>query len=141
MVKIRWKKILLWTGGIISLLIIVLAVHIYMVTRPKAPDAKTIAMARIDLKQNINDKDAGTISNWLYQQPGVNHVLCNKESKIVVFTFHPVQMSGNAIVEKFKSDLKYKAERFMPTKEQMQSGCPVASASGFFGYVKSIFKI
>ena len=54
MSNIKLKKILITTVSAVLLLIITLAVHIYMVSRPKAPDAFTMAMARIDIKQPIN---------------------------------------------------------------------------------------
>jgi len=58
-------------------LVLVLAVHIYWVTRPKAPDANTKIMARIDIKQPITQADADKITTWLYQQKGIDHVLVN----------------------------------------------------------------
>ncbi|MFP5043049.1 hypothetical protein [Parasediminibacterium sp. JCM 36343] len=124
-----FKKVLMGVGITLLLGIVVLSIHIYMVTRPKAPDASTIAMARIDFKQGVTQEDAAKITTWLYQQKGIDHVLCNPDSKIAVFTFHPISTSADAIVAHFKSSLPYKAERFMPTKEQMQSGCPVAATS------------
>ena len=38
-------------------LVNVLAAHIYIVTRPKAPDANTVVIARIDFKPAINRDD------------------------------------------------------------------------------------
>lgn len=60
--NMKIKKILITTASVILLLIVTLAVHIYIVTRPKAPDAFTIAMARIDIKQPINQEDVNIIS-------------------------------------------------------------------------------
>jgi len=86
-------------------------------------------MARIDIKQSIDQSDSTKITQWLYGQPGVDHVLCNPQSAIVVFTFHPVATSADKIVQGFKSSLPYNAVRFLPSKEEMQSGCPIASNS------------
>ena len=126
------KKILFYSISIFLLLTIVLAVHIYMVTRPKAPDAYTLAMARIDLKQPINAEDASKIGAWLHQQKGVDQVLVNPQTDIVIFSFYPVQTNANQIVHNFKTALPYKAERFVPTEAEMQSGCPVASTSASY---------
>lgn len=123
------KKILLYSLSIFLLLMVVLSVHIYMVTRPKAPDAYTIAMARIDIKQPINTADANYIGAWLHQQKGIDQVLVNPETDIVVFSFYPVQTTADQIVHNFKAALPYKAERFVPTAAVLQSGCPVASNS------------
>jgi len=119
----------MWTLGVFVFLLVVLCVHIYIVTRPKVPDAHTLTMARIDIKQPIDQGDSTKITQWLYTQPGVDHVYCNPSSAIVVFTFHPVTTSANLIVDQFKSNLPYKAVRFIPSKEDLQGGCPVASNS------------
>jgi len=123
------KKFILITISALLFLVSVLAIHIYWINRPKAADANTIAMARIDIKQPIDQEDAAIISNWLYQQKAVDHVLVNPKTSIVVFTFYPLASNADKIISHFKSALPYKAERFMPTEKQMQSGCPVARTS------------
>ena len=136
-----YKKIALYTSVAFLLLVVVLAVHIYIVTRPKAPDANTRAMARIDIRQNISRADADRITAWLYTQNGIDHVLCNPESSIVVFTFAPVKTNASLVVSNFKSVLGYRAERYMPSAEELQSGCPVSPKSTTFkvyNYFKKI---
>jgi hypothetical protein len=125
------KKVLLYTFSMVLLLIIVLFVHIYMVYRPKAPDAYTKVMARIDIKQPITKDDANKIAAWMYHQKGIDHVLVNPESDIVVFTFFPIKVNGNQIVDNFKSTFHLKAERFMPTEQQLSSGCPAGGTSSY----------
>lgn len=128
--------------SVIAFLFVVLIVHIYIATRPKAPDEHTLVMARIDINEAITKTDADKITTWLYQQKGVNHVLCNPESRIAVFTFFPVKANGNAIVQHLGTELGYKASRYMPSEEELRSGCPVA-ANSFSGklasYIKKVF--
>jgi len=126
------KKIFLYSLSVFLLLIVVLGIHIYMVTRPKAPDAYTRAMARIDIKQPINTEDCTKIGTWLHQQKGVDNVLVNPQTAIVVFTFFPIKTTANQIVHDFKAALPYKAERFVPTAAELQGGCPVASTSATY---------
>ena len=112
------------------LLAAVLAIHIYIVTRPKAPRANTRVMARIDIGQPINRQDANKIIAWLYQQKGIDHVMVNPKTEIVVFTFFPVKADANKIVKDFKPILNYtKATRYIPTEKELKSGCPVATPS------------
>jgi hypothetical protein len=132
------KKVLLYTLSALLVLVIVLFVHIYMVYRPKAPDAYTKVMARIDIKQRITPADANKIAAWMYHQKGVDHVLVNPESDIVVFTFFPIQVNGNQIVDNFKAAFHLKADRFMPTEQQLSSGCP---AGGTSSYAYKIYQI
>src|ERR1700759_1189401 len=114
MTKRTWKRIALITLSVFGALVVVLAVHIYIVTRPPHVDAGTRVMARIDVKQDMNAQDAQKISDWLYRQKGVEHVLVNPESHIAVFTFAPVLNSADKIVQEFRAALPYKAERFLP---------------------------
>ena len=58
------KRLFLYSLSIVLLLIVVLGIHIYIVTRPKAPDAYTRAMARVDIKQPI---DAAVVTNTTIQ--------------------------------------------------------------------------
>jgi hypothetical protein len=136
------RKTLIFSGYTLLLLTVVLAIHIYWVTRPKAPDASTKIMARIDIKQHIDQNDANKIATWLYQQKGIDHVLVNPQTAIVVFTFFPIKTTANTIVSNFKSTFPYTAERFVPTKDQMSGGCPVASTSftyKLYSFFKKIF--
>lgn len=122
-------KILLRSLTVIGILFFVLCVHLYFVTRPKAPGPNTVAMARIDFNQVITKDDAVIISSWLYQQPGVNHVLCNSESAIAVFSFHPFKTNANKVIHDFIAATKYKADRYLPSKEELQNSCPVMNNS------------
>jgi hypothetical protein len=129
-------KILLYTFSILFLLILILGIHIYMVYRPKVtPDTR--AMARIDIKQPLTKDDANKISAWLAHEKGVDHYLVNPQNSIVVFTFYPIKNSGNQIVEDFKGNFSYKADRFMPSAENLKHSCPVAASS----YTYKIYKL
>lgn len=141
MQKRTWKRIALTAAGILMLGIVVLAIHIYVVTRPRV-DANTRIMARIDIKQPIDNSDADRITAWLYQQKGVDHVLVNPQSDIAIFTFSPMQNNAAQIVSDFKRDLHYSADRYLPAADDMKGGCPVASTSAtykVYAFIKSIF--
>ncbi len=117
-------------------LLLVVGVHIYLVYRP-APDAYTKVMARIDIKQQITQTDANNIAAWMYHQKGIDHVLVNPLTNIVVFTFFPVKTTGNQIANNFKANFPFKAERFMPTADNLKHSCPVAASS----YTYKIYKL
>ncbi|MBN8718991.1 MAG: hypothetical protein J0H85_06070 [Sediminibacterium magnilacihabitans] len=141
MKKNLFRKVLKYTLLILLFLSFgTLLVHIYLVTRVKPPDNNTLIMARIDIKQPIDQGDADKITNWMYGQKGVDHVLCNTQNGIVIFTFFPIKTSGDAIVANFKKSLHYKAERYLPTQEEMSTGCPVAASGShkLYNYIKKI---
>jgi len=138
--KRKITKILLYSFGTFLFLFVVLAVHIYFVYRP-APDAYSKVMARIDIKQPINQDDANKISAFMVHQKGVDHVLVNPDTRIVVFTFFPVQTTGDQVVNNFKSHFPYKADRFMPTADNLKHSCPMAASSYTYKIYKIITKV
>ncbi len=129
MKKRKWKKIVLTSLTVFVGLVLILAVHIYWVTKPRV-DAGTRILARIDLNQPIGQADADKITAWLYQQKGVDHVLVNPGSQIAVFSYAPIKNNGNQIVKEFRMTTPYnKAERYLPAIDPGASGCPVATTS------------
>jgi hypothetical protein len=100
-----------------------------MVTKSKAPDTQTRIMARIDIKKQISKTDAEQITAWMYQQKGIDHVLCNAESDILVFTYSPLQTNADKVLTDFRSGFHLPAYRIVPTAEEMKGGCPVSSQS------------
>ena len=138
--KRKITKILLYSAGTFLFLFVVLAVHIYFVYRP-APDAYTRVMARIDIKQPITQDDANKISAFMVHQKGVDHVLVNPQTSIVVFTFFPVKTTGDQVANNFKAHFNFKADRFMPSAENLKHSCPVAASSYTYKIYKLISKI
>ncbi|MBS1683326.1 MAG: hypothetical protein JSS76_01125 [Bacteroidetes bacterium] len=124
----RITKILLACAGIVIVLSAALVIHIAVVSRPKA-DASTVALARIDFKQDINQEDADRITSWLSQQPGVDHVLCNASTETAVFSFYPVKASADRIAADLRDQLHYNGVRYVPDQKALMSGCPVSNHS------------
>ena len=135
------KKIALYSVASFLFLVVVLAVHIWWVYRPKAPDAYTKVMARIDIKQPVSQDDANRITAWMSHQNGVDHVLVNPQNRIVIFTFFPVKTSGNEIVKNFKANFNLRADRFIPTADALANSCPMAASSYTYKVYKFISHI
>lgn len=138
------KKRKILNGVLIAfgLLAVVLSVHIYLVTRPKPDNPYKLVMARLDIKNNLSQKEANQIQAWLYNQEGVQNALVNPQSRIAIFTFYPAKVSGDQIVNRFATALPFSAKRYVPTKEEMESGCPAMSGSlsqRFNAYIKNTF--
>jgi hypothetical protein len=120
------KKTLLWVGGCFAFLVLVLAVHIYWVTRPKHISPYSRTLVRIDMHQPMAQADADKIYAWLVRQKGIDKAYVNLKSDKVFFLFFTTQNNGNAIVADFKDQLHYSsAQRYLPTADDYASGCPV----------------
>ena len=124
MQKRTWKRIALGVLSALLVGVVVLAVHIWWVTRPHI-DGSSRVLARIDIRQPMGQADADRITAWLYRQKGVDHVLVNPQSAIAIFSFSPLQNDGNRIAADLSNELPYKAaKRVMPSPEELKSGCP-----------------
>lgn len=138
------KKAVLITLSVLFFLFAVLCVHIYVMMKPKPASPTTVALARIDFKQAINQDDANKISSWLYNQKGVQHVLCNPQSSIAVFSFYPAKANADNIAANLTTAMHYNAVRYKPSTKEMAQGCPAGyGASSFsakvYGVMKNIF--
>lgn len=121
------KKTILIALGVLCL---ALAVHLYLVLKPRTITPGLREMARIDVHQPMTGDDAKVITAWLYREKGVDHVLVNPQTQKVIFTYFPYQNSAQQITKDFKASLSYNADQFMPTEDQMSSGgCPVAAVN------------
>src|ERR1700743_3275276 len=97
-------KIVRILSAVVAVVGIVLAVHIYMVTRPPHIDPRTRNMARIDLHQPIGREDSARIRTWLLRQKGVDRVMVTPRWSTAVFTFMPFT-NVNRIVQALKTSL------------------------------------
>ena len=111
MKKVHPNK-LLWTiVGVVLSLVLVIGIHIYWIIQSKQPDQHTIVMARVNVKQPIDKEASQNITAWLYAQKGINHVLVNPSSRIILFTYYPLQANANELVGNMKSVFHLSAER------------------------------
>jgi hypothetical protein len=135
-------KIVLILSGVFILGVLALAVHIYVVTRPRM-DGHSRGMARIDLHQKIGQADADRIAAWLSRQRGVDHVLVNPGTAIAVFTYWPMRANPGLIFRAFRDSLSYgRAERYLPTAAEVKKGCPMTATpvtNKIYEFLKRIF--
>lgn len=122
----RYKKILLSLAGVITVLAIVLCVHIYQVTHKKITDPNAIALARIDFTQSFSKEDATKFYAWFIKQNGVNRVAFNTENQNAVLAYYPLKVDATKLTETFCRQFNVNAKRYVPSKQEMMQGCPVA---------------
>ncbi len=120
------KKIAIISSSVVVGLALILCIHIYMAVHKHDGEPQRV-MARVDIEQDITDDDATKITALLYQQKGVDHVLCNAGANIAVFTFAPGANSADNIIGALQST--YKGKRYLPSQQDMMKGCPIAAGS------------
>lgn len=123
------KKIFIGLGIIVLVLSTVLGVHIYLVTRPKPIDPNMKVLARIDFQEKITSENSKNIMSFLYAQTGVDHVLVNESSKVVIFSFFPTKANANVLVMAMNKTLGTEGKRYLPSEKELMEGCPVNQES------------
>lgn len=118
------KKALKIFGVVLVVFSIASAVHVYQIKQGKKPNENTISMARLNMKHAISATDVAKISAWLKQQKGVQAIMYNKEFNNFVFSYAPVEANVQNLVASLNASTPYKVQQFIPTKAQMQTGCP-----------------
>lgn len=140
--NLRGMKIVWAILAVLGLGVLALAVHIYVVTRPRV-DAHSRGMARVDLHQKIERADADKITAWLSRQDGVDHVLVNPGTGIAVFTYWPMKANPGLIIRSFRDSLPYsRAQRYLPTAAEVKKGCPMTATpvtNKIYEFLKHLF--
>jgi hypothetical protein len=146
MKKKRLLKIAIWMTSSCVVLIGVLLIHIYMVTRPIDYGANaTIQMSRIDFKQPVAATEVIKIQAFVKQLPGVKNAVFNTDSGILIYTYQNEQQNSLNVYTKLMNYRNYKAERFVVTASQASNGCPVMNDKNSFNgkltaYISHLFK-
>lgn len=126
MKKSLLKKVLITLASVIGLFVIILSVHIYQVTHKKITDPNAIALARIDFNQSFTQEQAADFSNWFNTQNGINRSVFNVEYKNAVIAYYPVKTNATEVIATFCKKFNVDAKRYLPSKQEMMKGCPVA---------------
>lgn len=141
--KKLFKKIAIWTVSIFSLLVVVLVVHIYLVTRLADPlPNHDIYLSRIDFKESVDSTEATRIMNHVRTMDGIANAHFNIAAGTLVYGYKKdVQNPENVYAEvaKFTS---LKSERLILSEEDIAKGCPAFDKNTFtykFGeFVKNV---
>jgi hypothetical protein len=130
MKKATVKKTLIWSASILLFFVLVLAVHIYVVTRPKTISPYSRTMARIDLHQPVTQLQADSIKAWMNGQKGVIDSYISVKSDKAIFLFYTTRTTGNQVVKDFKDQFRFdNAVRFLPAAADYEKSCPIVAVA------------
>ncbi len=136
---IKTKKILLISFSTAIVLIGALVSHIYVSTETVQNDLRVRQMSRIDFKEPIDSLEAQTIKNTVNSLPGVENSFFNIKDGIFVYGFEPAKQTDENVMNKIMSIRKFKAERYLPSAENLASGCPVVGDKKSFTYRSYVY--
>lgn len=117
-----------WLFGLLLLFValnLLLGAHIYWVTRPHQPDAQTLVLVRLDFPKPITASERPDMLQWFNRQPGIHKSVCEPPNQQLVFGYYPAQTNANQVVQDFNAHFNQSARRYLPSTQQMKSGCPI----------------
>jgi hypothetical protein len=124
-----WKKLIIGVIGIFALLVLVLAVHIYQVSRPKEGGIPSIALSRIDFPQGIDSLEAVSIQTHFSKLEGIRDFRINATSGHVVCLYDNKIWQASDLVDKINFNFSLSAELYRPPAAMLTQSCPVIDKS------------
>ena len=139
------KKAIKWTiiGALttFTLLSLILAIHIYDVTRDRqVPHNANLELGRIDFTVSMDSVQAKEIKSQTYRIHGVKHVYFNHTDNIMVYGFNSDLTNATHVYDQLKEQVAFEGELYRVTEEQMASSCPVIDKSSITGRMGKAFE-
>jgi hypothetical protein len=135
-----WKKLVMGIIGIFAFLIVILAVHIYQVTRPKEGTIPSIALSRIDFSQSIDSLKSASIKTDFSKLEGINDLRINAESGHIIFLYNTKIWQATDLVEKINFNYSLSAELYKPSAEMLAQSCPAIDKNSLTYKLGSFFQ-
>lgn len=133
------KKAILWIGGSIFVLFLVLLVHIVvMVKKMPQPVNATIQLARADFRQPVDSVAANQIQKKVEEVKGVKSTYFNVKDDILIYSFDNKLTNAQNIYDEAIKNCGYVSERYVVKAEDLGKGCPAINNHSFFGKITQI---
>ncbi|MGY6559298.1 MAG: heavy-metal-associated domain-containing protein [Nitritalea sp.] len=121
------KKIILGAVAIVFLLVATLAVHIYLVTKPKQEVPGKLnhqAMIRIEFPEALDSLKGKDIHAFVSQVEGVRTARMNADAGHVVLIYDQRKTAPADIAQLINADFNAGATVFKPSDEMLAQSCP-----------------
>lgn len=129
MTKRKLIKAAIWSFSILLVLVITLAVHIYIVTRPKIDDPRIRQLSRIDFFVKPDSVQANQIKSEVLHMKGVDAAYFNVPDGILVYSYNPNDQNSVQVYLDLMKKGGYKAKRYVVDAAALAKGCPVLDKS------------
>lgn len=136
-------KVTIWIDSFISILIIVLAVHIYLVTQPKETNPTAAwQLARIDLDETtpLSQEIISASYKALKEIDGIQRISVNAEQGNIVIAYFTNKHTSENIYNEFAKKTNLNSSLFIPSKDQLAQGCPVIDEASISYKLGSFFQ-
>tara|TARA_R110002049_G_C9149370_1_gene560156 strand:+ start:562 stop:1008 length:447 start_codon:yes stop_codon:yes gene_type:complete len=136
-------KFTIWSSAILTILVIILAVHIYLVTQPKEKNPTlSWQLARIDINESIplSKEIVSKTYKTLKQIKGIQRIVVNSKEGNVVIAYFPKDQTQEGIYSAFEKNTDFTSVLFTPSDKQLAAGCPVLDKNSISYKLGSFFE-
>ncbi|WP_373494115.1 heavy metal-associated domain-containing protein [Aquiflexum sp.] len=119
-----FKKIVFGLICFFTFLVAVLAVHIYMVTKPKAGAISSLTLSRIDFPERFDSLQGVAIKEHIAKMEGVKDVRVNFSNSHIICLYDRKEFSGSDLVDRINFHFSESAQLFQPSEEMLAQSCP-----------------
>jgi hypothetical protein len=123
------KKILITVTAVFLCLVSILAVHIYLVTRPKPGAITSLSMGRVDFESPLDSLEASSIVSKVRQLDGIKDVRMNSAAGHMICLYDRKSWSGDELTSWIVDEFSVQASFFRPTEEMLSQSCPAIDKS------------
>jgi hypothetical protein len=134
------KKIILSIGSILFLLVLVLAVHIYMVTGKAVPEGPNWSMGKIEVATQVDSLSVNEIKQDFLEKPYIRAFRANIDQGHFILLYDRKQVSGDDLAAELGSKLNSQASLYRPSVEELASSCPAIPKDSFTYQLGSLFQ-
>jgi hypothetical protein len=134
------KKIILSIGSILFLLVLVLAVHIYMVTGKAVPEGPNWSMGKIEVATQVDSFSVNEIKQDFLEKPYIRAFRANIDQGHFILLYDRKQVSGDDLAAELGSKLNLQASLYRPSAEELASSCPAIPKDSFTYQLGSLFQ-
>lgn len=119
-----WKKLIIGIMGIFAFMVLVLAIHIYQVSRPKEGKIPNIALSRIDFPKGVDSLEMVNIKTHFSKLEGIKDLRINTSSGHLVCLYDNKIWKASDLVNKINFTYSLSAVLYRPSAEMLSQSCP-----------------
>ncbi|MCC5939375.1 MAG: heavy-metal-associated domain-containing protein [Lunatimonas sp.] len=137
------KRIVIGALVLAGVLVVVLAMHIYMVTASEGQKGPVFAMGKFIFEQELDAEAQAAFSSVFKKQEGIKDVRINRDAGFFICLYDQKKWSTEAIIQSVQEHFQVSAYRYHPSTEELASSCPAFSKDSFIyrlgGFFENLF--
>ena len=127
-------------GTVLFLLVLILAVHIYMVTGKTVSEGPNWSMGKIEVTDQLDSLSVNEIKQDFLDRPYIRAFRANLDQGHLILLYDRKQVSGDDLAAELGAKLNLQANIYRPSAEELASSCPAMPKDSFTYQLGSLFQ-